>query len=185
LNKTLISIFSIVALPLGLVVAVSADPSDNHTVSYTVEAERAISVETRSGTGTTAIDFGTVSTDTAEALTNEHLRLKFTAQKADAASTSAVKIRAELGVAMPSGVFLEVTPGDISDEDVSANLSTGFELDDSGNQFLITQAYKEASGEVPGGFTDVTSDLKYTFGTNGAAPVESETVTVTYTLLGQ
>jgi hypothetical protein len=183
LNKTIIAIFSIVVLPLGLVVAVSAvdlDPNQ-HTVSYTVEAERAISVETRTGTGTTAIDFGTVSTNTAEALTNNDLRLKFTAQKADA-SGSAVKIRAQLGAAMPSGVFLEVEPGAISDNDVSANPSTGFELNDSGNQFLITEAYKEASG---GGFTDVTSDLKYTFGTNGAAPVESETVTVTYTLLGQ
>ncbi len=183
MNKTLIAIFSIVALPLGLVVAVSANPSDNHTVSYTVLAERAISVEIRpdaldDGVTATAIDFGTVSTNTAEALTNNDLRLKFTAQNA-VASTSAVKIRAALDADMPSGVFLEVTPAAISDNDVSANLSTGTELDSSATKFVIQQAFKT------GGFTDVTSNLTYKLSTDQAAAGTLQTVTVTYTLLGQ
>jgi hypothetical protein len=177
LKKTLIAIFSIVALPLGLVVGVSANPSANHTVSYTVLPLRAISVETRSGSGTTAIDFGTVSTNTAEALTNNDLRLKFTAQ--NASSASRVKIRAALDANMPSGVFLEVTPAAISDNEVSANLSTGTELDSSATKFVIEQAFKT------GGFTDVTSNLTYKLSTQNAAAGTLKTVTVTYTLLGQ
>jgi hypothetical protein len=173
LKKTLIAIFSIVALPLGLVVGVSAtEPNPNqHNVSYTVLPLRAISVETRSGSGTTAIDFGTIAKSASK--TNTDLQLRFTAQDAVASGT-AVKITAGLNTSLEQAT-LKVTPGAISGDSNTATLGSAVLLSNSAAN-VISAAHKS------GGFNDVTSELTYLLETDSNSIAATENVTVTYTL---
>jgi hypothetical protein len=174
LNKTLIAIFSIVVLPLGLVVGVSAaDPSPTHSVSYKVLSDRSISVEPIEDGESTAVDFGTIArTGT---FTKTDVRLRFSAE--DATGSPSVNIQAAIATGNVSfGQTLSVTAGTVSDEDVTATSATASLAGTAKN--VLTGASKAS-----GGIMNVTSDLTYTLVHDNVMAGNFGTVTVTYTLI--
>ena len=178
MNKTLIAIFSIVVLPLGLVVGVSAVDPATHNVSYSVLSDRTISVERIEG-GSTDIDFGTIAkTGT---FTNSDLQLKFTAE--NATGSPSVKITAKLDDDLADGVTLRVSPAAVSDS-VTTTLPSAtpspitLSADSVGNGVgVITGASKADTGII-----NATSVLTYTLVTSGAQEGTSDTVQIIYTL---
>ena len=177
MNKTLIAIFSIVVLPLGLVVGVSAadpDPSFEHSVEYSVLSDRSISVEAIESGGTKVVDFGTIAkTGTFE---KTDVRLKFTAE--DATESPGVKITAKLDVnGIDDSAKLSVSP-----DTVSGGVTTDTLVASSGNLSgnpvdVITGAYKASDGII-----SATSDLTYKLVLNGAQAGTNPSVYIIYTL---